>query len=213
MVETNKDLEQTQLEKLREELLALRAERRPMVVWLRTISSLIGVLSLSVGFLAAAFGACSALQSIALAKESEKRLNEATQSEIATRAAATKLSQEAELRLKQATASEVDIRILVTFVNEVLPRLSGVQSSRLVDSCFEAALKAKLNSNEASSACTAHTTSPRAAQVAAYWAGVDLANNYPMLCQATRAALQNQARDSASLPPLQALKPCPGHVP
>ena len=196
-----------QRDKLKAETARINAGESQLASWLRAITSAVGVLSVSGGILGASIAACSTLRSIDLAQQQEARLRGAAAAEIESKSAADRRAREAEIRLKDAAATEADIRVLSAYTDEVLPRLAGAGSSHVSEGCFDAAVLKGADGLKASELCTAWASMPRATQQAAYWAAADMANRYPILCRATRAALQDQGDDAAE--PVAALRPCP----
>jgi hypothetical protein len=177
-------LENLQLAKLTEELAAMREARSSLSSWCRSTSQVIGALSLSVGFIAATFGACSAFKSMSVAKDAEARLN-------------------------RASEAEIDVKIVSAFNTQILPSISGIVTMKMSDPCFEEALKTGADGNTAAAHCTGAMPMGAAPQKAAYWSAVDLAKRYPLLCRSVAAALKNQSNDTFATEALGRLGPCP----
>lgn len=198
---------EAEIQKLRAETALIRAQQQ--VSWIRTTTAVVGVLALVVGLLKAVADVAATARSIQDAQAAAQRQDDAHTAEMKGRAEAVRLADAAEIRLKESSTSEIDTKVLNTYVNDILPRVSGTSGYHLSERCLEDNLRKGVDPNEAGLRCAGPVQLPRAAQVAAYFAAVALARRYPMLCSATRAAIENQQGDASANKALAELGACP----
>lgn len=193
-------------DKLRAEIAAVDATRQ--AAWVRTVTVALGVLALCLSAGKGILELSQIADSMRLADAAEVRQHNAMVSESEARMAASRLGQEAETRLKNASSAEIDVRILTSYLNDVLPRLSGATGYQLSQTCMERLLAAGVDPNAAGSRCSGPVPFPRGAQVGAYSAAIDMATRYPVLCRATRAVLLHQSEDPDAQAALRGLPTC-----
>jgi len=213
-----------ELARLHESLAAVTEERdgainelehlKSMRSALGGLASISRDLSVLIGVPAAIVAAISALNSIGLSNDAEKRMHESASSEIAARTTSANLAAATERRVRESTARELEVRALASFMSDILPRIGGGSSPRVIEQCVSAragSIGPGVSTQQILTECTGNLPMPMSVQIGGYEAAVDLATRYPLLCRATKAALDNNAGngDPAARTALTRLGDCP----
>jgi hypothetical protein len=177
-------------EKLKQETLNLNSSRSR----LGSAAAVARDLSITIGLLTSISPVINTIKSLDLARAAETRLQLSAESEIQARAENARNTANAEIRLRETTARELEVRALATFLTDILPRVSGSSSPHLISECIAArSLNTRIDSVSAHNivtGCVGFIPFPRAVQLGAYEAAVDLAIRFPFVCRATRAAIE-----------------------